>query len=223
MTSRRKQKCVASFLVVYGTSEGQTATVTEQIATTLGDRGHKATPVDVAAGQGDRTSSDFDAVLVGSSIHVGKHQPAIVSFVQEHTDELSQGPIGFFQVSLSSAVGDPDRQAEAAGYVEQFVAETGFHPDRIGLFGGALRYSKFGFLKRLMLKQIAKDATGDTDTSRDYEYTDWDEVGAFTDDFAAFVEGRLGSTAPAGVAVSSHPEPPLSHQPGLKWVSTQTA
>jgi menaquinone-dependent protoporphyrinogen oxidase len=42
------------------------------------------------------------------------------------------------------------------------------------------------------MKRIARDATGDTDTGRDYEYTDWAEVAAFANDFAAFVEGRLG-------------------------------
>ncbi|ELZ24801.1 protoporphyrinogen oxidase [Natrinema limicola JCM 13563] len=39
-------------------------------------------------------------------------------------------------------------------------------------------------------------ATGDTDTSRDYEYTDWDEVETVAADFAAFVEGRLGVGPP---------------------------
>jgi menaquinone-dependent protoporphyrinogen oxidase len=101
-------------------------------------------------------------------------------------------------VSLSSAVDDPERRAEAANYVDTLLEETDWHPDRIGLFGGALRYSKYGFLKRLMMKRIAKGATGDVDTSQDYEYTDWAEVDAFASDFAAFVEGRLDTEADAG-------------------------
>jgi len=185
---------MASFLIIYGTSEGQTEKVAGRIADTLTGRGHDATTADSSDDLGNRTVTDFDAVLVGSSIHVGKHQPTIIEFVTANHDTLAAVPTGFFQVSLSSAVKDEDRQAEAATYVEDLIAETDFHPDRIGLFGGALRYSKYGFLKRLMLTRIAKDATGDTDTSQDYEYTDWDEVAAFTDDFAAFVEGRLGAT-----------------------------
>ena len=47
-----------------------------------------------------------------------------------------------------------------------------------------------------MMKRIAKEATGDTDASPDYEYTDWHEVDSFVADFAAFVEGRLGTTPP---------------------------
>jgi menaquinone-dependent protoporphyrinogen oxidase len=38
------------------------------------------------------------------------------------------------------------------------------------------------------MKFFARMETGDTDTSRDYEYTDWDEVRAFSRQFAAFVE-----------------------------------
>jgi len=114
--------------------------------------------------------------------------------VSTNRDALAARPTAFFQLSISSAVADETRRAEAAGYVDAFLEETDWHPDRIGLFGGALRYSKYGFLKRLVMKRIAKEATGDTDTSRDYEYTDWHEVETFTADFAAFVEGRLGIT-----------------------------
>lgn len=139
----------------------------------------------------------YDAVLVGSSIHTGRQQSGVVEFVTANRDALAARPTGLFQVSLSSASDDPERRAEAAGYVEAFEAKTGFHPDRVGLFGGALRYSKYGFLKRLLMKQIARKATGDTDTSRDYEYTNWQELEQFSDDFAAFVEGRLGERPPA--------------------------
>jgi len=183
---------MVSVLVCYGTGEGQTATVAERIAETFAERGHDPTVVDADALPVDLAVADFDAVLVGSSIHVGTQRPEIEEFVTDNRDALAARPTGFFQVSLSSATDDPDRRAEAAGYVDAFAEETGWQPDRVGLFGGALRYSEYGFLTRLLMKRIAKDATGDTDTSRDYEYTDWAEVEAFTNDFAAFVEGRLG-------------------------------
>ncbi|WP_114578662.1 flavodoxin domain-containing protein [Saliphagus sp. LR7] len=188
---------MASILVAYGTGEGQTAKIASRIADVLGDRGHDPTVVDVADKEASIDVGSHDAVLVGSSIHVGKHGSTIRDFVNDRRDELDACPSGFFQVSLSSATDDLERRAEAAGYVDAFVEETDWNPERIGLFGGALRYSKYGFLKRLMMKQIAREATGDIDTSRDYEYTDWAEVEAFATDFAAFVEGRLGIAPPA--------------------------
>ena len=188
---------MASVFVCYGTGEGQTATVADRLAETLADRGHDPTVVDAAALPTELNVEDFDAVLVGSSIHVGTQRPEVERFVSDERDALAGRPTGFFQVSLSSATDDPERRAEAAGYVDAFVEQTGWHPDRIGLFGGALRYSEYGFLTRLLMKRIARDATGDTETSRDYEYTDWAEVEAFANDFAAFVEGRLGVTPPS--------------------------
>jgi len=139
--------------------------------------------------------TDYDAVLVGASIHVGAHQSAVKRFVAAEREALDDRPTGFFQVSLTAALPDEESPAQAAAYVDEFVEETGWHPDRIGVFGGALRYSQYGFLKRALIRQVAKRTTGDTDTSRDYEYTDWDEVEAFAADFAAFVEGRLDTTS----------------------------
>ncbi|WP_254524735.1 flavodoxin domain-containing protein [Natrinema caseinilyticum] len=183
---------MVSILIPYGTGEGQTATVADRIADVLDERGHDATAIDAEELPPDLEVDGFDAVCIGASIHMGKHQSAVRDFVEANRDALASRPTAFFQLSMSSAVADETRQAEAAGYVDEFLEETGWHPDRIGLFGGALRYSKYGFLKRLLMKRIAGDATGDTDTSRDYEYTDWHEVDAFAADYAAFVESRLG-------------------------------
>lgn len=186
---------MARIAVLYGTGEGQTAKVAERIADVLTDRGHASEPIDVESG--DLAIGEIDALIVGSSIHLGKHHEGIVRFLDPDAGRLESRPTAFFQVSLSSAVDDPERRAEAARYVDELLESTGFRPDRVALFGGALRYSKYGFLKRAMLKRIAAEATGDTDTSRDYEYTDWAAVEAFANDVAAFVEGRLG-TDPRG-------------------------
>ena len=184
---------MSSFLVLYGTGEGQTAKVTDRIVEVLADRGHEATAVNVAESE-NLGLDDYDAVLVGVSIHVGKHQPAVVEFVEANRDALAEKPTAYYQVSLSSAT--EEGRAEAAGYVEAFVETTGWTPDRIGLFGGALRYSEYGFLKRLIMKQIAKRKLPDEDVSRDVEFTDWEEVEAFAADVAAFAEGRLGVGPP---------------------------
>jgi len=189
---------MGSFLVLYGTGEGQTAAVSERIAGVIGGRGHDVETVDVETVDAEgELLEGYDAVLVGSSIHVGSHHPEIVAFAREHRERLEERPTAFFQLSLSSAVDDERRRAEAARYVEEFLAETGWEPDRLARFGGALRYSEYGFLKRIVMKRIAKRATGDTDSSRDYEYTDWAEVEAFAADVAAFVEKRLGVDPPA--------------------------
>ena len=195
---------MVSILLSYATSEGQTAKVAGRMADGLRARGHGVDLLELPAPLDPDDLGPYDGVIVGGSIHVGRHQPALADFVREHRDGLDARPSAFVQVCLSAAADDPDRRAEATRYVDEFREATGWEPDLVGVFGGALRFSEYGFVKRALMKRIAADATGDTDTSRDYEYTDWDAVGAFVDEFAALVEAASvpsgGEPAPAGAA-----------------------
>ena len=169
-------------LLVYGTTEGQTAKIADFISDVLSGHGHDVTALDVKDTP-DTIPAGFDAVIVGASIHMGKHDKHVVAFVQKNQDTLARMPAAFFSVSLA-AHGD---SAEAEGYVEQFEQETGWQPDKVALFGGALLYTQYGFIKRRMMKKIAGDKPGElgTDTSRDYVYTEWDGVKRFAEHFAA--------------------------------------
>lgn len=178
---------MVTILIPYATSEGQTARVVDRIAERLRDAGHTVELERVERVPTDVSVADYDAVIVACSIHAGNHQPAIVAFAKRQREALSTRPSGFVQLSLSAASDEPDRQGEAAGYVESFFAETGWRADLIGNFAGAIRYSEYNFLLRFVMKRIAKSSTGDTDTARDYEYTDWTAVEAFADDFATLV------------------------------------
>ena len=55
------------------------------------------------------------------------------------------------------------------------------------LFGGALRYARYGFVKRHLMNKIAGGKPGSlgNGTSRDYVYTEWDGVTRFTEAFLA--------------------------------------
>ncbi|NHN49376.1 protoporphyrinogen oxidase [Halostella sp. JP-L12] len=189
---------MVSFLVYYGTGVGQTATIADRIVGVLTDRGHDATGVNAVEKPADLTVEEYDSVLVGASIHGGKHQQAVTDFVTANRDALSGRPTAFFQVSMSAATEEGKEQA--AGYVEAFLDETEWHPDRIAQFGGALRFSGFGFLKRFVVKQVVKREMPGLDTSKDAEFTDWQAVEDFANDVAAFVEGRLGVPVPAANA-----------------------
>lgn len=179
---------MGSILLAYATGEGQTARIAARIADSLETAGHAVTVEEVTERGPPATIGDVDAVVVGSSIHVGTHQDWIVEFVRENLPALRAVPGAFFQVSLSAASDDEARQADATTYIENFVKQTGWQPTHVGNFAGAIRYSQYGFVKRQLMRLIARSATGDTDTSRDYEYTDWDAVESFAADVATMVE-----------------------------------
>ena len=120
-----------------------------------------------------------DLVIVGSPIHVGAHEKSIREFVVAHAGELGEEgdlPSAFFSVSLAAAW---DGHDSVAKLVQKFCEEAGWHPRLVGIFGGALAYTQYGFVKKFVMKQIARHNHGPTDTSRDYELTDYAVVDAF--------------------------------------------
>ena len=168
--------------IPYGTTEGQTAKIAEYIADVIRGHGHEARTADIKRSE-DAVPDGCDAVIVGASIHMGKHDSHVRDFVRKNLAVLQQLPSAFFSLSLA-AHGDT---AEAEGYVEEFEQDTGWRPATVALFGGALLYTEYGFFKRHVMKKIARDKPGDlgTDTSRDYVYTEWDGVSRFAEDFLA--------------------------------------
>lgn len=181
---------MSNIYIPYGTSEGQTARIAEYIADVVRHHGHEAEPVDVEE-SGQTVPEGYDGVIVGASIHMGKHDKDVVDFVLKNLDTLQRVPSAFFSVSLA-AHGDSE---EAEGYVEQFAQQTGWRPNTVALFGGALLYTQYGFIKRHMMKKIARDKPGNlgTDISRDYVYTEWDGVRRFTEDFLTPLVSEAGS------------------------------
>jgi menaquinone-dependent protoporphyrinogen oxidase len=106
-------------------------------------------------------------------------------------------PNGFFQVSGASGAKNEEGLSEATGYLDKFIDDTNWQPDRIALFGGALRFSEYGFLKRALLKFIVRNQEFEMDESGDAELTDWESVVSFADEFAVFVEEGLGEAVEA--------------------------
>jgi menaquinone-dependent protoporphyrinogen oxidase len=171
-------------LIVYGTTEGHTDEVVERMKAPMEAAGHVVRACRVA--DAPTSTVGYDAVIVGSSIHIGRHHTGLVRWVRGNAEHLERLPSAFFQVSLSSASG-PKGDAEANGYVDHLVEETGWKPKMVGLFAGALLYRQYGFVKRTMLKKIAASAGLDTDVRRDHDYTDYAAVEAFAKEFLGLV------------------------------------
>jgi len=172
---------MAHILTLYGTTEGQTRKIASVIEDTIRDRGHSVERVASTAFNGPLPAAAFDGVIVGASVHMGHHQEAVVRFVKENRTTLMTLPTAFFSVSLAEL--DPAHPEEANDYVTRFLEETGWAPDLVETVAGALCYTKYGFIKRFIMKQISKRHGHPTDTSRDFEFTDWRQVERFVDRF----------------------------------------
>src|SRR6185503_13058560 len=141
----------------------------------------------------------YDWACVAASVHAGHHEPEMIAFVKHHRQALERLQAAFLSVTLSEAGAEDvratkERRARSAAEVQQmidvFVQETGWRPARVLPVAGALAYSRYNFLIRFVMKRIARKAGAPTDTSRDYEFTDWLALDRFANEIAAEIPGR---------------------------------
>lgn len=163
-------------LIVYSSQEGQTAKIAHEMAGALRSEGHQ---VEVARAQDAPGPQGFDALILGSPVHAGKHDPSAAEWVKQHHAEVEKTHGAFFSVSLAVASNDHAEREEAKRMAQEFLSETAWEPELVACFAGALAYSQYGWMKRLIMRRIAAKEGGATDTSHDYEYTDWESVLAF--------------------------------------------
>src|SRR6266536_374819 len=106
-------------LIPYGTSEGQTARIAEYLADVIRDQGYEAYPVDIKR-SGALALDGYDAVIVGASIHMGKHQNYVRAFVRQNRDTLERLPSAFFSVSLAAHDNTEEARDEVEGCIRKF-------------------------------------------------------------------------------------------------------
>ena len=104
-------------------------------------------------------------------------------------------PTAFFSVSLTAAAKDVSPAQTCA---DHFLAQTGWRPGMVRLVAGALAYTRYNWLVRWMMRRIARKNGGDTDTSRDYVYTDWQRL---RDDIEEFLHTLPAADEADGVTV----------------------
>ena len=173
-------------LVLYGTTEGHTRKVSRRLATMFGVYG---IDVDVVhAGAVDVDPQCYHAIVVCASVHGGRYQRNVIKWVRAHAPALSTKRTAFVSVCLGVLQKDPKVDRDLDGIAERFFAATNWQPARVKKIAGALMYRKYGFFKRWIMKRISAKAGGDIDTTRDYEYTDWNDLQAFVDDFVRLVK-----------------------------------
>jgi len=178
---------MARILIVYGTTEGHTRKIAEQVGDWIRLRGHQADVFDSAMNPPEILAG-YDGFIVAGSLHEGKHQRPLRHFVTEHATELTGAPSAFLSVSLSAVGRDDAHRADTQRCIDEFCNQTGWMPTLTLPVAGALLYTKYDWLKRMVMRSIVRKEGGDIDTCQDYEYTDWDALHTFVDAFVAQVE-----------------------------------
>ena len=179
---------MSRILIFFGTTDGHTAKVAHALGENLQNAGATVNIVDSGAGHTDPRPMDYDAVIVAASIHISAYQHSVSRWIRAHNRDLNGMPTAFLSVCLGVLQPEPEVQKELTRIMEKWFASVGWRPTVSRSVAGALPYSRYGWLKRWMMHRMSRKAGVETDTSRDYEYTDWDELRAFAESFRERVE-----------------------------------
>jgi len=182
-------------LVLFGTTDGQTAKIANALADGLRAEGCAADAVN-AAERPDVRPEEYDGVLVAASLHAGGYQRAVRRWTREHALELAGKPSAFVSVCLGVLEKNPVTDRNLKRIMGEFFDATRWHPAMNRIVAGGLPYTKYNFLKKWVMRRIvATTGSGDLDTTRDYEYTDWEDLKVFARQFAEQCGGKVVAVA----------------------------
>lgn len=132
--------------------------------------------------------SAYSAVVIVASVRYGHFHKAVKRFVQKHVLELNRTVSIFVPVCLVARRLEK-RLPENNSYTRKLLAKTRWQPTITAITAGALRYPLYNIVDRTAILLIMHMMKGDTDTRREYEYTDW----AALDTLAQDVLKRAGA------------------------------
>jgi len=174
--------------IIYASKKGHALKVAQHIGAAL-----KARDLDVEVHDVDDVDADAafirsDAAVLVGSVHLGKHDPSLIAFVQAHRAKLDIMPTAFLSVCGLEASAEqgstPEIRAKSAAQVGEqlrtFLQTTGWHPRHVRPVAGAFIFTHYNPLVRWVMKHVAKSQGLPNDTSRDYDFTDWVALDEFS-------------------------------------------
>ncbi|HCS39878.1 MAG TPA: hypothetical protein DIW44_09890 [Anaerolineaceae bacterium] len=162
-------------LVAYASKCGSTAEVAKTIGQLLSESGVE---VEVRAAHEVRKMEDYDAVVMGTAIRMGRPLGEMTNFAKKFNKDLAKLPTALFSVGLSMKEDTAENRAETAKFIAPLVEQL---PSKksTAMFGGKVDYKTLSPLLSFML---SKDTSGEM---AEGDYRDWNTINAWANSLPA--------------------------------------
>lgn len=152
-------------IVVYGTRYGATAETSTIIADVLRQEGFHVKVVN-SKKEKIQSISQFELIIIGSGIRMGKWTKEPEKFLEKFQKELSEKKVALFVSCGSKNPLEEENKAKVKAeakskYLEDKAAKYNINPIALGFFGGIYDFSKMSwFLRKTMsgIKDQLKEA-----------------------------------------------------------------
>lgn len=142
-------------LIVYGTRYGATGETSEEIAKVLREEGFDVKVLNLKQ-EKVKDISEYDLVIVGSGIQMGKWTSEADDFLKKFRAELAKKKVALFVSSAFTPVYRiQGKTSEIQSAIEKYLHEKAksysLNPVDVTVFGGVLDFNKMGFMTRRAL------------------------------------------------------------------------
>ncbi len=165
-------------LFLYSTTDGQTLKICRYLQAEL-SADFESTLLDL----NDIDKPNFaiyDRVVIGASIRYGRLNKKLYRFINDNLNELNKYKVAFFCVNLTARKEEQGKDTpEGSAYMRTFLKKSPWTPKLQGVFAGALKYPDYKLIDRWCIQFIMKVTGGETDPTKEVEYTNWKKVTKF--------------------------------------------
>jgi menaquinone-dependent protoporphyrinogen oxidase len=152
-------------LVAYATTYGSTAEIAEEAARVLSAKGAEVRVCDV---QDVMSIDDYDSVVLGTSIRLGRPVKGMRTFLRRHSRQVAEKPNVVFSVGATLHERTPASYRRAENSVASVVDAVS--PMFVGMFGGKLDPDSFRWPWPVVAERVGLGALAPGD------WRDWDEI-----------------------------------------------
>jgi menaquinone-dependent protoporphyrinogen oxidase len=172
-------------VIIFSSRNGQTRRICERMAAAVRLYGLETHLFELSEVRDDIVLHAADAVVLAGPVYFDRHPKALLRFATTHRTSLAK--VRTFFVSVSGAARSPEGKGAAAEYARKFLGLSGWAPDQVECVAGGEPYTKYGWFTRWFMVRHHRKMGRTVDPSRDYEFTDWQQVDRIARDIAAAV------------------------------------
>ena len=167
-------------IIIYSTTDGQTKKICESLKNnSINKNFYKVLSLDEAF---NTEVEKYEQIIIGASIRYGRHNPKIYEFIKMNKAVLEKKKNAFFSVNVvarKSEKNTPDTNP----YIMKFLKKSEWQPKKLGVFAGKIDYPRLSFINKIAIRLIMFITKGPTNTNNTYEFTDWQRVKKFINEF----------------------------------------
>ncbi|MFX0207489.1 MAG: flavodoxin domain-containing protein [Candidatus Hodarchaeota archaeon] len=180
-------------LIVFTSRFGSTDEIAHEIADVLEKRTIQTTVINLWDGLKYPSLENFDGIIVGSGIKMGRWTKESYNFLKRNNIILNSKVLGVF-VSSGEAANPKNHMEVRRKYIERILNLTGVNADMMEAFGGIFDFSSsstYSFLEKKIVRRLAKSIEGGIiiDDDKTNDFRDWDRIRKWANNFSHLVNG----------------------------------